>query len=181
MMTRRAKLIAYGLVSGLTLLCAATDAIAQELRFRPAASTGNVVCMPGEGECGDTEIIRSGGGVTVGDSQGCPCDASRADFTGPSGPECLSEPNGGFLAVNDLLALVLSKTICGLGSSVLLQLKKSYGTLTIPEPVSNAHILPTRAIISKHHFLNRSHKCCRNAKWHCKWSVSAGKSTQHGV
>jgi len=38
---------------------------AQWMRFRPVAATGNVICLPGEGACGETEIILSDGGVTV--------------------------------------------------------------------------------------------------------------------
>ena len=37
----------------------------QTMRFRPVAATGNVICLPGGGACGETEIILSDGGVTV--------------------------------------------------------------------------------------------------------------------
>ena len=36
-----------------------------EMRFRPVAATGNVICLPGEDACGETQIILSNGGVTV--------------------------------------------------------------------------------------------------------------------
>ncbi len=38
---------------------------ATEMRFHPVAATGSVICTPGEGACGDTQIILSEGGVTV--------------------------------------------------------------------------------------------------------------------
>jgi hypothetical protein len=41
------------------------SAQAQEIRWQPQAATGNVVCLPGSGDCGDKEIILSAGGVTV--------------------------------------------------------------------------------------------------------------------
>ena len=43
----------------------AMSAQAQEIRWQPKAATGNVVCLPGSGDCGDKEIILSAGGVTV--------------------------------------------------------------------------------------------------------------------
>ncbi|MFQ5592271.1 MAG: hypothetical protein ACE5HE_14000 [Phycisphaerae bacterium] len=36
-----------------------------EVRWRPVAATGNVICTPGVDACGETEIRLSGGGVTV--------------------------------------------------------------------------------------------------------------------
>ncbi|MHC4695198.1 MAG: FG-GAP repeat protein [Planctomycetota bacterium] len=36
-----------------------------EIRWRPVAADGYVVCLPGEDPCGETEIMLSGGGVVV--------------------------------------------------------------------------------------------------------------------
>ncbi len=36
-----------------------------EIRLNPVAGTGNVICTPGQGACGETQIILSEGGVTV--------------------------------------------------------------------------------------------------------------------
>jgi hypothetical protein len=36
-----------------------------EIRFMPVAVDGNVVCMPGDGACGETEIMLAQGGVEV--------------------------------------------------------------------------------------------------------------------
>ncbi len=53
------------LVPGIILASVSGVAGAAEIGFHPAAASGNVVCMPGEGSCGENEIILSGGGVDV--------------------------------------------------------------------------------------------------------------------
>ncbi len=49
----------------LGLLAFTVSAPGQEIRWQPAAATGNVICMPGSGDCGEREIILSSGGVIV--------------------------------------------------------------------------------------------------------------------
>ncbi len=54
------------LVSGIGLLGAVSVALGVgEIRFMPVAADGNVICLPGEGACGETEIMLWEGGVEV--------------------------------------------------------------------------------------------------------------------
>ncbi|MGB2984884.1 MAG: hypothetical protein WBE26_03295 [Phycisphaerae bacterium] len=47
------------------LACCSMTARGQEIRWQPVAASGNVVCLPGSGDCGDTEIMLASGGVMV--------------------------------------------------------------------------------------------------------------------
>ncbi len=47
------------------LLAFSLSAQGQEIRWQPVATDGDVVCMPGSGDCGDTEIKLASGGATV--------------------------------------------------------------------------------------------------------------------
>ncbi len=49
----------------LGLLAFSVSAQGGEIRWQPVAADGNVVCLPGSGDCGDTQVILSAGGVTV--------------------------------------------------------------------------------------------------------------------
>lgn len=60
-----ARFVAFVPIVGLILTTTASPLRAAAMRFRPVAATGNVICLPGEGSCGDTEIILSDGGVSV--------------------------------------------------------------------------------------------------------------------
>ena len=55
------------LLGALALGLAALGTVAQgsEIRWLPAAASDNVVCTPGVGECGETQMILSEGGVRV--------------------------------------------------------------------------------------------------------------------
>jgi len=63
-MSKRLTMLACA--GAIPCLCGLHDALAApEIRWNPVAASGNVVCMPGTGECGETEITLSEGGVTV--------------------------------------------------------------------------------------------------------------------
>ena len=47
------------------LIAYSTNVQGKEMRWRPVAASGNVVCTPGAGDCGETEIRLSAGGVVV--------------------------------------------------------------------------------------------------------------------
>ena len=47
------------------VLCAGRANGAPVFRWHPVIASGNIICTPGEGACGGTEIILSDGGVTV--------------------------------------------------------------------------------------------------------------------
>ncbi len=49
----------------LSSLAFTVSARGAEIRWQPVAATGNVICMPGSGDCADSEVILSAGGVTV--------------------------------------------------------------------------------------------------------------------
>jgi len=64
-MERKTGLFAIALTGVVWGQWSIESAEAAAIRFRPVAATGNVVCMPGEGACGETEIVLSDGGVEV--------------------------------------------------------------------------------------------------------------------
>jgi hypothetical protein len=54
------------LASGMLVLTLVNASLgAGEIRFMPVAADGNVICLPGEDPCGETEIMLSRGGVEV--------------------------------------------------------------------------------------------------------------------
>jgi len=64
-MSAASRPLSFVSLVGIFMAATATGLHAAEMRFHPVAATDNVICLPGEGACGETEIILSDGGVTV--------------------------------------------------------------------------------------------------------------------
>ncbi len=64
-MPARTSMSVLALVGGIILLSIPAAVFGTAMRFHPVTAGDNIICTPGEGACGETQIILSEGGVIV--------------------------------------------------------------------------------------------------------------------